>query len=117
MKHINLDNRFFTTESNSDNGEVSSDTTFHYRQSGDLIHAEYAGGDIVKGHLLGKLIDDSRLEFVYHHLNKAGEIMTGKCTSYPEQTEDGRLRLKEYWQWTCRDFSSGESMLVETHRE
>ena len=110
---INLDNRFFTTLSNSGNGEVSAETTFHYRQTDDLIFADYAGGEIVKGHLLGKVIDDERLEFVYHHLNKAGEIMTGRCTSYPEWGEDGRMRLKEYWQWTCRDHSSGESVIVE----
>jgi len=115
MTPFMLDNRFFTTQSNSGNGEVSSETIFHYHQDADLVYADYSGGEIVKGHLLGKVIDSERLEFVYHHLNRQGEIMTGRCTSYPETGEDGLLRLKEYWQWTCRDFSEGESVIVEIH--
>lgn len=113
MQNLDLDNKYFTTLSNSDNGEVSSETTFHYRQTGDLVFADYKGGDIRKGHLLGKVVDGKHLEFVYHHLNTSGEIMTGKCTSYPEWTDEGKLRMKEYWQWTCRDQSSGESVLIE----
>ena len=55
-----LDNRYFTTQSNSGNGEVSSETVFHYHQDGDLVYAEYSGGEILKGHLLGKMIDGYR---------------------------------------------------------
>jgi hypothetical protein len=78
-----------------------------------MIFADYAGGDIVKGHLLGKVVDNERLEFVYHHLNRNGEIMTGQCTSYPEWNAEGKMLLREYWQWTCKDHSKGESVIVE----
>lgn len=39
--------------------------------------------------------------------------MTGKCTSYPEWTGEGKLRFREVWQWTCKDHSSGESVIEE----
>jgi len=51
---MNYDNRIFRGKTNSDNGEVSESTRFHYHQSGDQIWAEYSGGDVVKGHLQGK---------------------------------------------------------------
>ncbi|MCC6281881.1 MAG: n-acetylglutamate synthase [Saprospiraceae bacterium] len=110
---LNLDNKSFKSQSNSDNGEVSAETIFHYRQTGDVISADYQGGDIIKGHLVGKVIEGKHLEFVYHHINKNMELMTGKCISYPEINPEGKLVLKEYWQWTCKDNSAGESRIVE----
>lgn len=108
----NLHNKQFKSEVNSDNGEVSDATVFTYHQERDVIWATYQGGQILKGHLLGKIIEN-RLEFVYHHINQSQELMTGQCTSYPELTHDGKIRLKEYWQWTCKDHSKGHSTLIE----
>ncbi|MFN8302252.1 MAG: hypothetical protein U0U46_07145 [Saprospiraceae bacterium] len=112
MKPDLLHNKTFRALANTDNGEVSGETRFHYFQQGDVVWADYQGGDILRGHLLGKVVEQ-HLEFVYHHLNREGELMTGRCRSFPEWTADGRLCLREYWQWTCRDHSSGESLIVE----
>jgi hypothetical protein len=49
----------------------------------------------------------------YQHLNTRGEMMTGRCHSVPEILSDGRIRLRESWQWTCGDYSSGESVVDE----
>ncbi|MEO0895590.1 MAG: n-acetylglutamate synthase [Bacteroidota bacterium] len=109
---INLNKKIFKAEMNTENGEVSDETRFSYFQKGRMIWADYEGGEIVKGHLIGHIKGNS-LEFVYHHLNKVGEIMTGKCTSFPEITSDHKIRLKEKWQWTSGDMSEGESTLIE----
>lgn len=110
---INYDNRFFTSLENSESGEVSSETVFHYHQTGDLVWAEYKGGEIVFGSLIAKVDERDNLEIRYQHLNAKGELMTGKCFSTPRVLPDGRIRLYEKWQWTCGDFSSGESTLEE----
>jgi len=110
---INLNNRKFTSKSNSSNGEVSAETIFHYEQNDAIIFAHYEGGDIIKGHLVGKWIENEYLDLVYHHINLKGELMTGKCKSYPSFNEDGKIILTEYWQWTCKDNSKGESQLIE----
>ena len=39
--------------------------------------------------------------------------MTGICKSYPEYTKEGKIRLKEFWNWTCKDNSCGQSTLIE----
>lgn len=110
---IDLNNKEFKSLRNSSNGEVSSETIFVYKQSGDIIYADYYGGDIIKGHLVGKIVNNEYLEFVYQHINTKKEIMTGKCRSYPGIDKKGKTILKEVWQWTCKDNSCGESTLIE----
>ena len=110
---INYDNRRFVTVSKSDNGEVGSATVFHYRHEGDVVWATYRGGSIVFGSLIAKVDEGDGLDMRYQHLNSAGELMTGKCLSTPEVLPDGRLRLREVWQWTSGDFSRGESIIEE----
>jgi len=113
MTKINYDNRVFKSVQNSETGEVSGETRFYYHQKDDLVWAEYAGGAIVFGQLLAKVSADDSLEMRYQHLNKNGELMTGKCVSTPEVSAGGKLRLIERWQWTCKDFASGESIVEE----
>src|SRR5690554_2676668 len=110
---IDLNNRIFKAQSNSENGEISSETIFHYKQTNDLIFADYTGGNILKGNLLGKIINNEQLDFVYQHINLKGEIMTGKCHSFPEITDSGKILINEHWQWTCKDYSKGKSILIE----
>jgi len=111
---INYDNKTFASVRNSETGEVSSETVFHYHQKNNLVWAEYAGGEIVFGNLIAKVTDNDSLEMRYQHLNKNGELMTGKCFSVPETLSDGRIQLHEKWQWTSGDFSKGESIVEET---
>lgn len=109
---INLHNRIFRSTNNTANGEVSDATTFHYFQEGAIIWATYSGGSILKGFLIGKIVEDY-LEFNYQHLNKNLENMTGKCKSFPALNDQGKIVLNEFWQWTCKDNSTGESIVVE----
>jgi hypothetical protein len=110
---INYDGRHFRGLSNTENGEVGGETEFVYRQEGTRLTGRYAGGEIVRGDLLGTVGEDGSLEFCYHHLNAAGELMAGRCRSLPETDADGRLVLRESWQWLTGDRSSGESTVVE----
>lgn len=113
MGKINYDNKTFASVQNSETGEVSAETVFHYHQKDNLVWAEYAGGAIVFGNLIGKIADNETLEVRYQHLNKHGELMTGKCFSTPETLSDGRIRLHEKWQWTSGDLSEGKSIVEE----
>ena len=113
MNKINYDDKKFASIENSETGEVSGETVFHYRQKGDLVWAEYAGGAIVFGTLIAKVLENDWLEMRYQHLNKSGDLMTGRCFSTPEILSDGRIRLFEKWQWTSGDLSAGESIIEE----
>ena len=113
MTKINYDKRVFKSVQNSAKGEVSGETHFYYHQKGNVVWAEYQGGEIIFGNLIAKVFDDHSLEICYQHLNMRGEFMTGKCFSTPEILESGKIRLHEKWQWTCKDFASGESIVEE----
>ncbi len=110
---LNLDGKIFKALSNSDNGEVGSDTLFYYSQTDDVISADYHGGEIMKGNLIGKQLESGEFDFFYHHINRLGELKIGRCLSKAETLDDGRLKLFEKWQWLCDDMSSGESELIE----
>lgn len=110
---INYDNRVFRSVQNSETSEVSSETLFYYHQKDNLVWANYEGGEIVFGSLIAKVLEDNSLEMRYQHLNAKGVLMTGKCVSTPEILENGKIRLHEKWQWTCGDFSAGESIIEE----
>jgi hypothetical protein len=109
----NYDNKMFRGLSNSDNGEVSSETVFHYHQQSNVLSGTYSGGEIARGELLGVVRDDGSLDFFYHHINTAGELMAGRCHSVPERDSEGRIVLRESWQWLSGDRSSGESLVRE----
>ena len=113
IKRFNLDEKIFKALSNSDNGEVGDDTLFYYSQTNNIISANYYGGDILKGHLIGKQLESGEFDFVYHHINTKNELKIGKCLSKAKKLDDGRLKLYEKWQWLCDDMSSGTSELIE----
>lgn len=110
---INLDGKTFVSIENSDNGEVSGETIFHYHQNDNIVWAEYSGGSIITGHLYAIMNDDSSLNMKYHHINILNSIMSGNCTSFPKFLEDGRIRFYEQWQWTSGDNSKGTSIIEE----
>ena len=107
------DNKTFRSVTNTLNGEVSSETLFHYHQQGNIVWADYAGGRVLKGFLIAVVQPDNSLDMRYEHVNTQSELMTGRCQSTPEYRPDGRIRLHERWQWTSGDGSSGESTVEE----
>jgi hypothetical protein len=110
---LDYDGRVFVVRSNSDNGEVGDGTVFRYRQVGDRLTGTYAGGAVEEGHLVGTVHADGSLSFLYQHRTTAGELRAGRCTSVPDCDAEGRLVLRERWQWFTGDRSQGASELVE----
>lgn len=113
MNRINYHNRYFVSASNTVNGDVDAQTIFHYRQESDIVWATYEGGEVIFGTLIARVNQDDSLDMRYQHINKQGEIMTGRCFSTPEILPDNRIRLYEKWQWTSGDLSQGESIIEE----
>jgi hypothetical protein len=110
---IDYNNKKFKPLSNTENGETSEETIFHYQQVGNILTSTYAGGDIKQGHLIGIVAANGEIEMHYHHINIKDEFKTGICQSNPELLPNGKIRLHESWQWTSGDLSSGNSILEE----
>lgn len=113
LQSINYDGKCFVPKMNTENGEVDGQTVFHYHQRENVIWAEYAGGEILQGFLVGTADEKGNLEFTYQHINAFMQIRLGKCNSMPIRLEDGRLEMHEEWQWLNGDESKGKSVIVE----
>ena len=110
---MNYNDKKFRPISNTENSETSNETLFHYKQVGTILTAEYSGGKIKQGHLIGLVDQSGTIEMRYHQINENDELMTGICTSKPETLENGKIRLHENWEWTSGDKSKGTSIIEE----
>ncbi len=110
---ICYDGKIFVPRENAENGEVDGDTVFEYHQNDNIMWAEYSGGDVIKGHMIGTVAENGELNFYYQHINNQKELRIGICHSVPEVLENGKIELHEKWQWMNGDKSEGVSVVVE----
>ncbi|MCF2125134.1 hypothetical protein L1I79_01625 [Strepomyces sp. STD 3.1] len=82
-------------------GQVGTRTRFTYHERDGAVWADYAGGDVVRGHLVGTRAGD-RLDFRYVQLRTDGSTASGHCVSTVLELPDGRVRLEESWEWESR---------------
>jgi len=94
--------RFRVVVNEGPSAEVGPDTVFDFRQDDDLVHADYFGGEVRYGKLLG-VLDGDTLRHRYVQVNRRGQFSTGQATVAVSRTDDGRLRLTDSWQWEHRD--------------
>ena len=106
-----MDGRVLRSITAVEGGQVTPDTEFRFRQSGDLLWGRYSGGGIRLGFLVGTS-DGQTLRFRYTQVDGSGETATGSSVDRIEALPDGRVRLHETWAWDSRD-GSGTSVLEE----
>ncbi|WP_329116059.1 hypothetical protein [Streptomyces sp. NBC_01465] len=92
-------------------GQVGTATRFTYHEREGRIWAEYEGGDVVHGRLVGTRVGD-RLDFRYVQLKRDGQTSSGHCASVVSELPDGRIRLEETWEWESQE-GSGTSVVEE----
>lgn len=110
---MNYDGRFFVSQENTENGEVDGNTVFAYHQRDNILWADYSGGEIVRGYLVGTVGENGELDFYYQHINEQKQARVGVCHSVPRVLDNGKIELAEKWKWLNGDKSEGTSVLVE----
>jgi hypothetical protein len=83
----------------------------HYHQDGDLVSAEFSGGSVRIGRLVGRVRPDDTIDASYCFVTVSGQAVAGACVSTPTVLADGRVRLTEDWRRI--DGSSGVSFIEE----
>ncbi len=111
MPKINLNNKTFILLENSKNGEVNSETRFHYKQEGTLVTADYSGGTVIKGSLIGQFLA-SELVVLYHCITTSNELKAGKATAQVFSNSEGRIELHLQWEWLTSG-GAGKSVYIE----
>ena len=74
---ICYEGKFFVPVTNTENGEVDNKTLFAYHQNGNILWAEYYGGGIKKGTMIGIVELNGELDFYYQHINQNSDISNG----------------------------------------
>lgn len=63
---MNYNNKKFIPKSNTEKGETSSETIFHYIQVYNFLTSEYSGGKIKLAHLIGLVDKIGNIKMRYH---------------------------------------------------
>ena len=113
MSPFNLDGRMFCPVHNSTSGTVTDATKFRFQQNGDNITADYAGGEIETGHIVGKFTSPDTAQLIYHCLTNNGDMKAGQAQARFAVNDAGILTIDMQWQWLNGDKSSGTSHYEE----
>ena len=97
---ISLDLRVFRVIATAADSEISSETTFQFRERDGHIEASYHGGQIAAGRFLGRRTHDSSADVAYLQLHTDGRLKTGASTLKIERMGATGLRVTEEYQWT-----------------
>ncbi len=113
MEQFNLNKKTFVLVENSKVGKVNHDTIFEYKQTENLVTANYSGGTIKYGEILARLNGDE-LDMLYHCFTTDNELKAGKAKAKISYSEDGRIKLNLDWEWLTGEKTEGKSEYIET---
>lgn len=108
---MNYDGRRFASSAAETAGSGGDTPVGHYHQTGDVIWAEFAGGAVRSGRLVGSSGPGGVIEAAYVQLLADGSLAAGRMTSVPHPLPDGRVRLEE--RWRRDDGSTGTSWIEQ----
>lgn len=112
MKDFNFNNKTFSLISNSEEGKVNAETIFEYKQKDNLITADYYGGIIQYGKIIG-ILKESKINMLYQCLTINNELKAGKAIAEVSFTDDEKIKLKLNWEWLDGKGEKGVSEYLE----
>lgn len=108
---VDYDGRRFRSEAAETTDPAGGVPVGHYHQAGDSVWAEFSGGAVRTGRLVGRCGPDGVIEAAYCQLLAGGEVVAGRVSSRPHRLSDGRVRLEEHWRRD--DGTAGTSWVQE----
>lgn len=92
-------------------GVVNAETRFTFRQEGARVWAEYSGGRIARGFLVG-LREGDRLTFRYCQLQTDGTLDGGESHCELGESAEGLIQIIERFAWASRP-GTGENVIQQ----
>lgn len=113
FESISLDGVKMNVIKTAENGVVNHETIFQFSQKDQIVSAEYQGGKILKGFLVGKLSIQNQLEFSYCQMQLDGKLDNGLSTCQLAKDENGKITLTEHFEWKSRPGEFGTNVFQE----
>jgi len=110
---ISLDGIKMNVIKTAENGVVNHETIFQFLQKDGVVSAEYQGGKIRKGFLVGKISAQNQLEFSYCQMQLDGKLDNGVSTCQLSKNENGKITLTEHFEWKSRPGEFGTNVFQE----
>jgi hypothetical protein len=104
----------FQALANSSHGTINTDTTMTFVSDDESeTLGNYHGGTIKTGNIVGRWIDPSTMEMLYHCITVTGELKAGRALASFSRDSSGIMHMHLDWQWLTGDQSQGTSQWVE----
>jgi hypothetical protein len=113
---LSLDQVYMNVVKTDACGVVNHETIFHFSQNDHVVVAEYAGGKIQKGFLVGKITMGNQLAFSYCQMQMDGKLDSGLSQCEISKNENGKLTLTEHFEWASRPGEFGTNVFQEINR-
>jgi len=113
MPSFDLNNRKFQLLQNSDHGAVSDQTSFLYKQEGNLITADYSGGGVKAGKIIAAFRSEDLLEMRYQCVMDDRTLKAGKAMAKVILNDKSLIELHLDWEWLDDGDEKGKSVYVE----
>jgi hypothetical protein len=110
-EETSLDGVMMTVIETSASSVIGPETVFRFQQDGAVVRAEYEGGQIVAGSLVGKF-DNGELTFCFSQIESPWSLQTGASVCTLVRHKDA-FELVENFQWTNEERSAGRNVLRE----
>lgn len=112
-RRFSLDNRVLVPVLNSDGGLVNDRTRFHFWQDGDALYADYFGGDVREGHIIGRMTGPRTGQMLYHCMTTSRELKAGRAVASFTVSDDGLVGMILDWRWISGGSENGVSHYTE----
>ncbi|WP_427452141.1 hypothetical protein [Litorimonas sp. WD9-15] len=88
-------------------------TRFHFWQNGDAFYADYFGGDVREGHIIGRFTGDRTGTLLYHCITKDRTLKAGRAVATFRLSDEGRVSMALEWSWISGGEGAGTSFYEE----
>lgn len=94
-------------------GVVNHETIFQFSQNENVVTAEYEGGKIRNGFLVGRFTTENQLKFTYCQMQVDGTLDNGASQCEVSKNENGKITLTEHFEWASRPGEFGVNIFEE----
>lgn len=94
---MDYNNKVFTCKTGPDDKDITRETLFISRQTGEIVQVKYFGGNVKYGEIIGLINKQGNLQGSFSHSNSSSQSTAGVCTMMPKIMKDTRIVLHVKW--------------------